>query len=351
MKTIDEIYEAMLETYSQVTGFTMDGSADLAVRLYAAAAEIKSLYAYADWVKNQSFPQTATEQFLDYHGELRGLSRRPASKAQGKIRYYINEALDSDMVILSGYVCATAGLVRFVTTQSGVIKMGNTWTEVAAEAEKTGEAGNTEGGAISYMVTAPVGVAGCGNPLAFTGGAAEESDGDYRARILDSFVRLPNGANAAFYENRVLEHEGVAAVSIIPRYKGIGTVGVVVAGAGGETDPALLDEIYQDLQQIREIAVDITVLSPEEVPVAVDLQIQCDPGKDEAAVLSAVSDAVLGWFGGKRLAKPVYLAQLCSVIFSVNGVYNCKILSPVGDVDIKAYQMPVLDSFSVTGVE
>lgn len=36
------------------------------------------------------------------------------------------------------------------------------------------------------------------NPRAFTGGSGAESDDDLRARVLDSFIRLPNGANAAF---------------------------------------------------------------------------------------------------------------------------------------------------------
>ena len=38
MKEIAEIYGQMLETFEEKTGFAMDDTADLAVRLYAAAA-------------------------------------------------------------------------------------------------------------------------------------------------------------------------------------------------------------------------------------------------------------------------------------------------------------------------
>lgn len=78
MKTAEEIYRSMLAVYEEKTGFAMHDASDLAVRLYAAAAELESLYAYSDWALTQSFPQTASGEYLDYHGTLRGLSRRRA---------------------------------------------------------------------------------------------------------------------------------------------------------------------------------------------------------------------------------------------------------------------------------
>lgn len=91
----------------------------------------------------------------------------------------------------------TAGLVRFVTTEPGTIEAGQTQVEVSAEAEQAGTAGNVAAGTVIYLNLAPAGVAGCVNPSAFTGGTEPEDDEAFRARILDSFQRLPNGANAA----------------------------------------------------------------------------------------------------------------------------------------------------------
>ena len=76
MKEISELYEGMLETFEEKTGFAMEDTADLAVRLYAAAAEIQALYIYADWALTQSFPQSAAGKYLDYHGQLRGITRK-----------------------------------------------------------------------------------------------------------------------------------------------------------------------------------------------------------------------------------------------------------------------------------
>ena len=59
MKEVSEIFEKMQSVFTEKTGFAMEDTADLAVRLYAAAAEIQTLYAYSDWAMKQSFPQTA----------------------------------------------------------------------------------------------------------------------------------------------------------------------------------------------------------------------------------------------------------------------------------------------------
>ena len=59
MKTTRQIYEEMREQMAQRSGYAPDDGCELAVRLYAAAAQIESLYAYADWSRRQCFPQTA----------------------------------------------------------------------------------------------------------------------------------------------------------------------------------------------------------------------------------------------------------------------------------------------------
>ena len=45
----------------------------------------------------------------------------------------------------------------------------------------------------------PIGVVQCTNPAAFSGGCDAESDEALRGRVLASYQRLPNGANAAYY--------------------------------------------------------------------------------------------------------------------------------------------------------
>lgn len=58
MKEWTEIYEQMRGTFAQRAGFVPSEGCDSAVRLYALAAELQSLLMQADWVLDQSFPQT-----------------------------------------------------------------------------------------------------------------------------------------------------------------------------------------------------------------------------------------------------------------------------------------------------
>ena len=58
-KTIEEIYEEMLTVFSEASGYLPSKSCDLAARLYAAAAQIQSLYLQAQWLLDQSFPQSS----------------------------------------------------------------------------------------------------------------------------------------------------------------------------------------------------------------------------------------------------------------------------------------------------
>ena len=348
MKEISELYEGMLETFEEKTGFAMEDTADLAVRLYAAAAEIHALYIYADWALTQSFPQSAAGKYLDYHGQLRGITRKSGHKAGGILRFKIDSARAEPLRVPAGTVCTTAGLVRFVTTEDALIRAGALYADAAAEAEVVGTAGNVPAERITNMTRAPVGVTGVTNPAAFAGGSGEEDDESLRERILDSFIRLPNGANAAFYELRALSHPGVEAVRVIPRHQGIGTVGVVVSAAGGVPEQVLLQEIQDDLDSVREIAVDVTVMAPEPERMDLAVRILPKPGKSFDSAQAAVRTALTAWFDGGLLGKPVYRTQLGKVILDTGVVETYTITAPTKDLPADARRLPQLGTLTIT---
>lgn len=348
MKEVEELYGKMLAVFEEKTGFTMDDTADLAVRLYAAAAQIQSLYAYSDWAMNQSFPQTATGEYLDYHAALRGITRKAGTRASGILRFRIDQALEDNLPISAGTVCTTAGLVRFVTTQDGAIAAGELYADIPAEAESVGASGNVGAETITVLTRAPEGVSGVLNPRAFTGGSGAESDDDLRVRVLDSFIRLPNGANAAFYELRALSHKGVDAAVVIPRMNGIGTVGVVIAAPEGEPSQALLQQVQADLDAVREIAVDVTVLAPEIETVPVSAQLLPKTGVRFETAKIAAEKAVKALFTGALLGKNLYRSAISSAIFATGLVENVALLQPQADIPAAAKTLCRLGALTIT---
>ena len=351
MKTTDEIYGELLAAFAQRAGFTPEADCDLAVRLYAAAAELQALGIQADWVLDQSFPQTAQGIYLDYHAQMRGITRTAATHAAGTIRFSVQNAPASDLIIASGTVCMTADEVRFQTTEEAVLAAGELTVDVMAEALEPGRSGNAAAGAIQILTACPVGITGCTNQAPFTGGSDQEDDESLRGRILESYQRLPNGANAAWYEQTAMSHSGVAAAKAVGKARGIGTVDVYIATEAGLPVAELLQEVQADLQERREIAVDVDVLAPEAEEVDITAELAVREEAEFSAVKSAVEQALTGFFSGRRLGKTVLLAELGDLIYHVDGVENYRLLAPSADLAADVTALPVLGELTVTEME
>lgn len=347
MKSIDQIYSEMMAAFTQRSGLEPGSGGDLAVRLYAVAAQVHALYLQAEWTQRQCFPQSATGQFLDYHAALRGVERKGAVRATGVLRFSVSGPSSAPLSVPAGTVCMTAGLIRFETLEDAVLKTGNTFVDVPAQAVSPGAAGNVAAGTILTMAVAPTGVAACSNPSAFSGGVDDENDDDLRVRILDTYRRLANGANAAFYYQQAMSFEEVAAATVEPRARGIGTVDVVIATAAGVPPQELLERVQSYFDEVREIAVDVSVLSPVPQSVNVSVKIQTADNYDQSSVVERVKNTVQSMFNGEFLGKNVLLAELGSVIFDVEGVENYSILSPAADITVSHQTLPVLGSIQV----
>lgn len=348
MEELNAIYERMRAIFAEEAGFVPNDGCDAMVRLYALASEVQSLLAQADWVLDQSFPQTAVGQYLDYHAETRALTRLPAAKAAGVLRFSAPSAAVTDYEIDAGSVAMTSGGVRFETTEKATLAKGETYVDVPASAVEAGVSGNAIAGAIHLMSVYPVGITQCVNPEAFSGGSDEESDEKLRERVLASYKRLPNGANAAFYEQRALAHAGVRAASVIPRENGIGTVGVVIAAEDGAPSEALVAEVQADIQKVREIAVDVTVRAPSVKTVAVTAALTPKAGASFDEAKAAVTGALAAYFGGEMLGRSVYRAALGNVIYGTGLVENYRLSAPASDIAGAADRLPVLGTLRLT---
>lgn len=348
MKETEEIYEEMKNELERETGAVISSGGEMSLRLHAVAAELSTLWAQVDWTRCQSFPQTASGETLDLHAAARGLSRTAATAACGKLRFLLDTARSDAVTVPAGTVCLNAAGLEFATTEAAVIAAGALSCEAKAAARVAGSAGNVPAESVSFFSLAPVGVARCLNPAAFTGGTDTESDEALRERVLASYASLPNGSNRAYYETETLNTEGVGAVSVLPRARGVGTVDVVVASAAGVPDDAVLGEVRTKLNAQREICVDVAVSAPQTVAVPVTAAISIADGQDFDTVAARVTNAVQQFFNGNRLGKDVLVASLGSLIFGVEGVTNYTLSQPAADVSIAYNQLPVAGAVSVS---
>lgn len=348
MITIDEIYSNLKESFEERSGLTMDDGGDMALRFYALAAELVSLWAQSDYVNRQCFPQTASGESLDRHAALRGLTRGGAVKARGTIRFSISSARTRDLYIPAGVRGMTMSQTEFITTEEAYLLTGETYCDVPAEAVYAGKSGNVAANEIINIQNAPVGIRMITNPLPFTGGEDEESDEDLRERVAKSYGNISNGGNIAYYEKQALNIAGVAAVKVLPRNRGRGTVDIIISSDSGMPTDDLIEAVSDAVDERREICVDVDVSAPTATQVNVTAAITVSSRYDSAEVLQAVREAIAAHFSGKLLGKSVLRAELGSVIYAVPGVENYSLTAPANDVSITSVGLPVLNNLNIS---
>ena len=351
MAEITEIYENMKKTYREITGADINDMSDMAVRMYAAAVEIASLYTYNDFVKRQAFPQTATGDYLESHAQVRGLARLKGAFAAGEITFSCGGAAASEIDIPSGVVCYTENGTRFITAEAGKIAAGEDCCTVPCRCESPGQAGNVSAGTVIYMAVKPTYIVGCRNDNPFSGGIDEEDDESLRERLIATYNALPNGTNAAYYEKEVLRLEGVAAAAVLPRNRGLGTVDIVVTSESGTPDSALLGRVKAALDEKREMCVDIGVLAPETVSVNITVEISPAAGYTFAQAKAETEASLAAMFDGRLLEKGILVIDIQNRIYNLPSVGNFKITLPASDIEAKKMRLPVMGTISITEME
>lgn len=148
---------------------------------------------------------------------------------------YVSLAPGNQLGQLVGSTVATTFIDDGTVTPSGTEPNRNTTSGItlAAQAVTPGVAGNVAAGAITSLDTVIAAVISVNNPDRFRGGAEQESDADFRIRILGAYLGASGGGNVADYRRWAMSQQGVERVSVIPVWNGPGTVLVVVMQRDG----------------------------------------------------------------------------------------------------------------------
>ena len=213
-----------------------------------AAIELALAALWAQEVLRRGFASTTFGPYLDLRAEEHGITRRPAVKATGQVKF----TGTTGTVVPAGTRVATPAdaitgtpSVEFVTTATATIDSTGVVT-VNVEAVEAGAAGNVPAGAISLMVTPVPGVTSVTNLAATSGGLDTEDDASLLARFLQR-VRSPSSSgNKADYIRWASEVPGVGGVSVVPVKYGPGTVSVAIIGLDKKPASQELVDAVQD---------------------------------------------------------------------------------------------------------
>ena len=126
---------------------------------------------------------------------------------------------------------------------------------------------------------------------------------------------------------------------------------VYIATAAGLPNGTLLAAVQADLQERREIAVDVQVKAPAAVEMDVSAELAVRGGdrllRGEGRRRAGSGEL----FSGRRLGGPVLLAELGDLLYHVEGVENYRLLAPAADLAAEDGTLPMLGRVTVTEME
>ena len=329
--------EQMQEHYTRLTGIPVQDASDIGIRFRILAQQLAELQQELTQAQLQAFPQTATGENLELHAAQRGIVRKQAIKAKGEALFSRTAAAEEDIEIPTGVLLTCAAVEgsaevppRFVTTATAILQQGETKVAVPVECQNAGSGGNLAAGMLNVMITPVQGIGSVTNPQPISSGEEAESDEALRRRLLDSYQAVTNGTNMAFYYNRAMSYPGVASVKVLPRVRGVGTVGIVVAGAG--VDEELIAQMKQESGEVKEINVDLTVEKAAPREIAVSVQVAAEDGYSYEDISQSCRQAVMVLLEKQKIGQPVYPALIVRELLNCQGVANCRVISPAEDV-------------------
>lgn len=303
-----------------------------------AAYALEGFYISLNQVQLAAYIQTATGQALDYLAVIAGLTRYPASAA---VRLGI-----FDMAVPIGSRYSTINGADSINFQATAATTGETEGDYYYQltAETPGSIGNEYTGPI-LPITAIPGLNSAQITDILVPGDDEESDEDFRARIIEALNDRPFGGNIASYRTYIMAIDGVGAVQVYPTWNGGGTVKCSVLGADFlPASPTLIENVQNAVDPppnqglglgTAPIGAQVTVVAPEELTVNVSATLQLASGYAIGQVQTPIQQAIENYMLSVRQewATPVnttsveyqanvYVARIVAAIVSVPGVVN-----------------------------
>lgn len=205
---------------------------------------------------------TAANQFGETLGSLdqaaatgsnNGVNTIQWSPVDGASHYQVYVAtVEASLGQLVGSTVATTFVDDGTITPTGQEPTVNTTSGVVlpAAATQAGTIGNVASDAVTTLLVTIPQIHSVNNPEPFQGGQEEESDDDFRVRILGEYLGTTGGGTQADYRRWVVG-QGVERASVIPVWDGPGTVLVVLMQADGSPVlQSLIDSIQEFLDPV-----------------------------------------------------------------------------------------------------
>ncbi|MBN6398419.1 baseplate J/gp47 family protein [Escherichia coli] len=280
---------------------------DAEVYARVQAAAVHTLYGYIDYLARNLLPDMCDEDWLYRHARIKRCPRKDAVAARGFVRW---DGVEGTPVLPAGTQIQRDDQVTFITTAT--VTAADGLLRVPVVADEPGSAGNTDDGIAMQLVT-PV------SGLPSTGYA----DPDYVI-----WAKEVQGINRAW----TFRH-----------WKGIGTVGVMVATNDPEhpaPDESVINAVRDHILPLAPVAGSgLYVFGATEKVIPMTIALSKDTPQIRAAIKSELN--ALMFRDGVPEGR-MYLSRISEVISLSAGEVAHRLIDPSSDIDLGETELPVL---------
>lgn len=291
----------------------------------------------------EAFVRTASGDNLDLIGELVGVVRKEAQKANtdashGNIKFYVISGTFGDITggvpvtVSKGTVLAAESTIAGITTTieyitSEDVELGTTATEVYASAisRSAGSRASVGSGAINtHNFTEYTGYQNDAlkvtNVSGIAGGTDRELDTNYRYRISNAVVGSET-ANLTAIILAALGVAGVADVSVVPYDRGSGSFSVYVKSIYPTVSSALLDKVQEIIDRVKSLGNSAVVRAPKYVGMEVSVSINyrsAITADQKTAIEALVEDEIISYVNNLDIGEEFVNQELVSRILNIS---------------------------------
>lgn len=316
---------------------------------------------YLDYIALQVTPATATDQYLEMWGQVRGVMRRDAAQAHGTVVF----TGTAGTTIPAGTVVSRIDGITFRTTEAGVVG-----ASIPVVSESGGAITNTAAGTTVNRVTMILGV----NPVAtvgvigISGGADMEDDEDLRTRVLAAWRNSAQGGSEPDYVGWTMEVPGVTRAWAVGRGMGHGTVTVypmfddntltngfptgadgVATREDGWNTKATGDllEVANHLYDERPITAMVFVIAPKPLHIPVNIT---GLSPNTAAVRERIVASLrqLSRDMGSPLGMTVHPSDIIGAVRAAVGQGAAVVTTPLSPITVQRGYLPIITASDVT---
>lgn len=305
-------------------------------RVWAGATHM--LHGHLDYLARQLFPDQSVEEFLVRQGSLFGVDRNPPEFAQATVTVTGVNAT----VIPAGTVLTRASDgAEYTTDADGTISGGT--VDIAVTASVAGADSTLDVGQV-LAFESPISGADADPEVASSDvdGSDEESEEDYRTRVLERMGDTPTGGSEPDYVAWAKQVPGVTRAWVEPRGLGAGTV-VVRFVRDDDASPipdsgevATVQAVFDEEAPAHAAP---TAVAPTAAPVAFTIE----PTPNTTVVRDAIEAEIEDLL--RREGEPgetLLLASVRTAVGTATGLTNYVMTVPSADVAHTANQIPTL---------